>query len=280
MKIYLPAAALAALLSTPAAAQVSWFGEGYIGAGSSDYVNTDDSEADSLSHLSFGGVAGFDYNGFRAYIDGHGLRRSLESGQDFDDYAPEDASSYGLHVGYEFNPAFGPLYVGAFVGRNEFQGDDASSTNGTVSGDLYGIEAEAMLGNTSVFAQIGSAEMIGDGTDTAFDGRFYRVGAAHDFNHFTVVGDFEWGTSPDVFEDSGDWGEYTSFGVTFETPITDAVYGYLALNRTEITANDEDMARETRVELGVRFNYGPRTRTNLTTSYNPGLAAAWAETLD
>jgi hypothetical protein len=208
------------------------------------------------------------------------MGRSVPSGEDFDDYFPETVSSYGIHAGYEFVPTFGAVYVGGFYGMNRFQGDDASSQNGYVDGELYGIEAEVTFGDTAVFGQYGEAEMIGDGTDTAFDGDFYRFGAAHDFQNFSIIADWESGESPDVFEDSDDWGEYNTFSVTFEAPVNDLGYAYFSVSQAGFIANTEDEGDETRLEVGFRMNFGERSRTNLTTSYNPGRAAAWAEVLD
>lgn len=274
-------AVLAFALASPAIADMQWYGEGYLGYGSSSFTNTDDDEAYAArGALSYGGVAGLEYNGFRGYIDAHAINRSVPAGEDFDDYFPEGAAAYGIHLGYEFNPNWGSVYVGGFYGRNRFQGDDASSTNGYVTGDLRGIETEVTFGNTAFFAQFGTAEMVGDVGDTAFDGQFQRVGVAHDFDSFSVIADYERGRSDDIFEDRFDWGEYNAFGLTVEAPVTDWAYGYVTISHAGFIANTEDEGSEDRIEVGLRMNFGEQKRTNLTTTYNPGLAAAWAETLD
>ena len=145
----------------------------------------------------------------------------------------------------------------------------------------YGIEAEYRFSNYSVFAQYGRADMVGDVGDTAFDGDFMRVGFNAKIDRLDFVMDYESGRSDDIFEDSGDWGEYRTFGVELDYQVTDRVSAYVAYTDMDFDANDEDFGTDQFVSLGVRVAFGEKgRRTNLTTTYMPGLAAAWAENLD
>lgn len=280
--LFITCAAAAIAISSQAQAEVQWFGEGYLGFGTTSFTNSDDDDFYSPRfEYSLGGIAGMDFNQFRVYLDAHSFGRDRPEGEDFDESYPNGAGSYGIHAGYEFLPAFGAVYVGGFYGQNNFQGDDASSYNDYVDGDLYGLETELTLGNTAIFLQFGEAEMVGDEGDTAFDGRFYRLGVAHDFDAFSVIADYEAGNSPDIFEDEGDEGDYNVFTITFERQVGELGYAYASLEQSAFIANTEDEGSETSMAVGFRMNIGQdQARTNLTTSYNPGLAAAWAETLD
>ena len=106
-------------------------------------------------------------NGWGFMIDASHFGRSLD-GNDYDDYAPSQASALGLHAGY----MWGAHYVGVFAGRNWFQGEEAATDNGTEHGNLYGVEGLYSLpnGTTSLFGQLGWADMAGDNNDTGFEG--------------------------------------------------------------------------------------------------------------
>lgn len=198
--------------------------------------------------------------------------------QDYSSYAPEGADSFGLHFGRDF----GPAYVGAFVGRNRFQGEDASSDNGFVSGGLYGLEGEYTMGSVAFFGQVGKADMVGEEGDTQFVGRFARIGVSASVDKFTFTADFEKGHSPDIFEDSGDYGDYRAIGVAMDYRISDRVIASFSYENMDIIANTEDNGTDEFYAIGIRIPFGASTgkRNNLTTSYRPGLAAAWAEALD
>lgn len=172
-------------------------------------------------------------------------------------------------------------YYGGFIGQNRFQGDDASSANGFVTGNLYGLEVQHEAGFGNVFGQIGQADMVGDGTDTAFDGTFFMIGAEIPFAGGSAIARLERGTSPSVFEDEDDSGTYERIDLVYERQFGSRVYGSLGAEFTEFAANTEDSANETTFRVGLRIPLGSDAkRNNLKTTYMPGLAAAWAETLD
>lgn len=246
--------------------------------GQTSFEQTDDDvEDDGLSGFSFKGHVRADWNAWSAFADLNSVTRDIGN-EDFDDFLPEGATAYGLHVGRNF----GPLYFGGFYGQNRFQGSDASSDNGYVSGDLYGLEAEYQFARTgALFGQYGVAEMVGDEGDTAFDGNFHRLGASYGFGRFGVVADYEKGRSDDIFEDSGDWGEYEAYGIEASYQFSPSLIATIGYETTTFTANTEDEGTENTISVGLTVPFGAAgSRNNLTTTYRPGLAAAWAETLD
>ncbi len=177
---------------------------------------------------------------------------------------------------------FGPAYAGAFIGRNKFQSDDTPSGNDYVSGKLYGIEGQYDMGAVSFFAQLGRADMVGDEGDVAFIGGFQRIGVSTTIDKLTLTADLEQGRSKNIFEDEGDWGKYRTLGVDVDYQFSDRIIGTLSYETMDIIANTEDSGFDDNYGIGIRIPLGTSTgkRNNLTTSYGPGLAAAWASTLD
>jgi len=273
---------LALAVAAPAEAEIVFSGDVGVGIGLGQIRSSDD-DGENISKNAFrlDGQVRTQVNGFAFMLDASHFGRELEDGEDYDDDAPSQASALGLHAGY----MWGDHYVGAFAGRNWFQADDAASDNGTVHGDLYGIEGHFRLPNqtTTFFGQIGKAEMIGDGTDTAFDGTFVRVGMTQQLNEkLNLMIDLEYGRSPDVFEDNNDWGEYQAVGIKAAYTFRPRLIGEAGVDFMHITANSEDNGKDYRAFVGVRIPFGAdgTARSPLTTTYKPGLAAAWAETLD
>ncbi len=246
--------------------------------GNAPFFNTDDDE-ERISEPGYrvSGWIGTRFGDWRVFADANLYQRNIGS-NDFDEYAPEGASSFGLH----FGRSFGPAYAGAFIGQNRFQGSDASITNDYISGDLYGLEGEYDLGNMAVFGQFGRADMVGDAGDTQFVGSFARVGVSATIDKLTLTADFEKGNSPDIFEDSGDYGDYRAIGVVVDYQVTDRVIATMSYENMDIIANTEDNGTDEYYALGIRIPFGAGTgkRNNLTTTYRPGLASAWAEALD
>lgn len=253
-------------------------GEVALSFGNAPFLSTDDDdERLSESAYQLSGWAGVDIGDWRVFGDANIYRRNIGD-EDFDSYGPEGARSIGLHFGRNF----GPAYAGAFIGRNEFQSDDTPSGNDYVSGKLYGLEGQYEMGAVTLFAQIGRADMVGDEGDVAFTGGFQRVGISASVDKFTLTADFEQGNSPDIFEDDGDEGDYRALGVAVDYQVTDRVIGTVSYRTMDIIANTEDSGFDDYYAIGVRIPLGASTgkRNNLTTSYYPGLAAAWASTLD
>jgi hypothetical protein len=268
-----------ALLLTAGMANSQEFrGEVALSFGNAPFLSTDDDD-ERLSETAYqlSGWAGVNIGDWAVSGDVSIYNRDIGD-EDFADYGPEGARSFGLH----FGRSFGTAYAGAFIGRNEFQSDDTPSDNGYVSGQLYGIEGQYDMGAVSLFAQVGRADMVGDEGDVAFIGGFQRIGISASVDKFTLTADLEQGRSPDIFEDNNNWGEYRALGVVVDYQFTDRVIGTLSYRTMDIIANTEDSGFDDFYAIGIRVPLGTSTgkRNNLTTSYNPGLAAAWATTLD
>lgn len=270
----------AAILLVAGAAQAQEFqGEVALSFGKAPFLSTDDDdERLSESAYQLSGWAGASFGDWKVFGDINVYNRDIGS-VDFDSYAPEGARSIGLH----FGRSFGAAYVGAFLGRNEFQSDETPSGNDYVSGKLYGIEGQYEMGSATLFAQIGRADMVGDEDDNAFTGGFQRIGVSMSVDQLTLTADLEQGRSPDVFEDGGgDWGEYRALGVAVDYQFSERVIGTMSYRNMDVVANTEDNGFDDFYAIGIRIPLGAATgkRNNLTTSYYPGLAAAWAATLD
>lgn len=256
----------------------SFEGEVALSLGKAPFFSTDDDEEQfSASAHELSGWAGATIGDWRVFGDVNVFKRSIGD-EDFGRYAPEGARSYGLHFGRSFDTA----YLGAFVGRNEFQSDDTDSGNDYVSGKLYGVEGQYELGSTTLFAQLGRADMVGDEGDVAFQGSFQRIGVSTTLDKLTLTADLEQGHSPNIFEDNGDYGDYKALGVALDYRISDRVIATMSYRTMTIVANTEDNGFDDFYGIGIRIPLGAATgkRNNLTTSYYPGLAAAWATTLD
>ena len=270
--------ALALIVGSGGAYAQTFEGSVALSYGNAPFLSTDDDD-ERLTERGYkaSGYLGATFGDWRVFGDINVYNRSIGD-QDFDEYAPGGASSLGLHAGRNF----GNFYGGAFVGKNRFQGTDAMTTNDYVSGSLYGVEAEYSMGAISVFGQLGRAKMIGDAGDTEFTGKFGKIGIAATLDRFVISADFEQGNSPLNFEDAGDEGDYRVLGLAIDYQITDRVIGTLSYEKMEIIANTEDSGSDEFFGIGIRIPLGATgaKRNNLTTSYRPGLAAAWAETLD
>ena len=268
----------AAIVAGTSGAQAQEFtGEIGLSVGNSSFINGDD-DATRLSERGYklSGSAGVTFNDFRIFGDINSFKRDIGA-NNFDDYAPEGARSIGLHFGRNF----GTAYAGAFIGRNQFQGSDAAVQNDYVSGKLYGIEGEYTMSNLSFFGQIGRADMVGEVDDTEFVGQFVRLGMSAVVDKMTFTVDLEQGRSAN-FEDLEDPGEYRAFGFAVDYQVSDRVIATVAYEGMDAIAFDEQTGADDYFSVGVRIPLGANTgkRNNLTTTYRPGLAAAWAEALD
>lgn len=275
-KLWVIAAAAVVAGNVQAQAQ-SIEGEVALSFGRAPFLSTDDDdERLSKSGYAISGWAGTTIGDWRVFGDANVYRRDIGT-EDFDSYAPEGARSIGLHFGRNFQNA----YVGAFLGRNQFQGADASATNGYVWGNLYGIEGQYDMGNVSVFGQIGRAKMVGHAGDSAFIGGFGKIGVSATVDKLVLTAEYEKGRSSNIFEDNTDWGTYGAIGVSVDYQVTDRVIATVGYQKMDITANTEDTGYDEFYSVGIRIPLGTSSkRNNLTTSYRPGLAAAWAENLD
>jgi hypothetical protein len=254
-------------------------GEIGLSAGSSFLTNSDD-DVDDDTALTFAvdGSVSVMFNDWVATFDAYAMDRD-DRGLDFEVFAPGRIASIGLHFGRDF----GPHYLGAFVGRNYFQGPTGSADT-DLDGDLFGIEAAYAVSDTIVaYGHIGHAKMVQFPGDVTFDGEFWRIGAKVAVNDLIdATLEFEGGESKGIFEDDGDSGDYFVITMAGEYQFSERLIGTVSLSRMEIAANSEDFGKDTQVMVGLRVPFGAagRERGNLSTSYRPGLAAAWAAALD
>lgn len=249
-----------------------------VSIGNANFHNTDDSILDeSRSAQALSGVVGLDFGDWHGHID-FSIGHRDQNGNDYDSYAPGQYSAAGLHLGRNFSN----IYGGAFYGMNRFQAESAITDNGTAMGHLYGVEVEVDLNDQiTVYSQLGRADMVGDGSDTAFIGNFTKVGGTYSAGDWSFGASYERGRSDNVFEDSGDWGEYRTLTIGGEYQFHPRLIATATCETAKFVANTEDAASEDIFSIGIRVPFGTQTKkTNLTTSYNPGLAAAWAEALD
>ncbi len=271
--------AAALFQAMPANAQANISGSAGFSIGMMGYTQTDHDEGAIVGNFAFDGNIGFSLGNWDLMLDVNSISHRDNRG-DFDHYAPWGVTSFGLHAGRQI----GNAYIGGFVGGNTFQGDDASTTNGYLTGTLWGIEGQvepASMSGVSLFGQLGRANMVGDAGDTAFIGSFARFGADYDAgNGFGFAVAVEFGRSPNIFEDSGDWGEYRLATIEGRLERGNVIYS-IGGEMGQFTANTEDFATSNRLFLKATIPFGPKPKRNLLkTPYGPGLAAAWAETLD
>ncbi len=255
-------------------------GEFGLSFGPSVTHSTDDSD-NRVGSFAFAldGSVSARFNGWVGTFDASTTRRGLK-GEYFRDVAPSAVNSAGLHFGREF----GANYVGAFVGMNWFQGGTGGSNSANRGGTLYGVEASvAVTDSFTAYGHIGRADMIGDSDDTQFVGPFIRLGVADQItDKVSVAAEVEAGSSPHDFEDGGNSGEYMVLTLSGDYEFKPQLIGTISISSMRIRANTEDTGQDSQINFGLRIPFGEtqNNRGNLATSYRPGLAAAWAETLD
>lgn len=263
----------------PGNAQTTVSGTVGISAGAMNYSQTDDSEAGNISGFAIDGNANVEFGGWEFMLDINGVRHRDSRGTAHH-YAPWGVASYGLHAGR----TIGNAYVGGFIGGNAFQGRRASTPDGFVTGTLWGVEGKfepASMSGVTFFGQLGRAIMVGDPGDVAFIGTFARLGTDVAVgNDFGLMVSAEFGRSPNIFEDSGDWGEYRLVTIEGRYQPSNIIYS-VGGEIGQFIANTEDSAVSNRLFAKVTIPFGPKPKRNLLkTPYGPGLAAAWAYVLD
>jgi hypothetical protein len=271
---------LTVLSQQTAYAEVVISGEFGLSAGSSILGQTDDNDADGATVLSFAvdGSVSATFNDWVATFDAYAMRRD-DRGLRFDQFAPSEVSSIGLHFGRDF----GPYYAGAFIGKNFFEADTGTGI-AIADGHLFGIEGAYVISDKIVaYGHFGRADMVGNPGDIAFDGFFGRLGVTAELTEkINASLEFEAGSSEKIFEDEGDSGTYFVVTVASEYQISERLIATASFSHMAVRANTEDAGDDTQVMVGLRVPFGAaqRERGNLSTSYRPGLVAAWAETLD
>ena len=276
----LAASTVAAVAESP----VTYFGDIGLAVGRDRIMSTDDDdEGISINSGLLDGYVGAEMNGWRGTLDFSMMRRGDNNESNFDSFAPTQGAALGLHFGRNL-PNNG--YVGLFLGRNWFQGDDAATNDSNLHGSLYGIEGEfQVMPRGMLYGQVGRARMIGDGTtyiDTGFEGNFAKLGMAYQYNDRLLVRlEGERGKSPFFFEDNGDWGDYNKISLGGEYELRPNLLATAKISHMNIRANTEDDGNDNTIQLGLRWRFGAQSDSyNLRTTYMPGQAAAWGEVLD
>lgn len=216
---------------------------------------------------------------------------SLQLDLDYDANASEEDNvesqmSGNLHLAYR-NPDM--FLVGLFGGYAEgsVDGDDDD-----VSGPLYGVEGQYYLGRWTLYGQFGMAEVDNlNDSDNAFDGYFYTTALRYfpvDDDMMVQLG-YEYGKSPDQFEDDNDWGSVDTVSVKCEKRILESqpLYGSVDLAYNRIKANSEDFGTDTSLMFGITYYWGApslfdndRRGATLDSTRLPALGASWANVLD
>jgi hypothetical protein len=119
-------------------------------------------------------------------------------------------------------------------------------------------------------------------------GGFGRIGALVNIALASALQiDFGYGRSPNIFEDGGDWGTYTAWGVKYVMQLSqvDNLFLTLGYEGADYVANTEDSGTEHSLKIGLAIPFGaPATAAQvanpLATPISPFRAAAWGGTLD
>jgi hypothetical protein len=195
------------------------------------------------------------------------------------DEAPRTVIVLGGHALYTMG--VGAIGVFAGTGTVDMDGD-------WPWGSIYGVEGTFNVGQTMFLGQVGHANIQPSPGDEAFIGWIARVGALHSMSpDKAVLVDLGFGHSPNIFEDSGDWGTYFSWGVKFvkHVPQFQNMFLTLAYDGMSVTANTEDSGIEHSIRVGLAIPLGGATTAAevarpLATPMGPFRAAGWAGTLD
>ncbi len=264
----------------------------FSGSVTASYLASDTfSEDDDDQWNSFGGVTVEGYvtaefaNGFAVTTDVSWLYRDLSAegapGSEYRNQGPREFEVLGVHVGKNF----GGLYAGAFAGIG-FQQTDLNY-NIMRAGYIGGLEAKKSFGKLTVFGQVAYMDWRyedwdGFPPDNGFTGMMSRVGLSYEISdRLSAMFDFEYGYSPDWFEDAGDWGELMVGQLQLAYAITDRFDIVAGYEYGQFRANTEDDGYESNLTIGVRMNFGGASGFNeLSTPVQGFAAAGWAKTTD
>ena len=285
---YLIPGAIAALaFANPAQAEPSFSGSVTASYLASDMFSEDDDNAwNSFGGLTFEGYVTAEYaSGLMVTTDISWLYRDLSPygppRTEYRNQGPREFEVLGVHVGKNF----GDVYAGGFVGVG-FQQTDLNYDI-MRAGYIGGIEAQKNFGNFSVFGQVAYMDWRyeawdGAAPDNGFSGVMSRVGVSYDFtDRLSAMLDFEYGFSPNWFEDAGDWGELMVGQIQVAYAVNDRMDIVAGYEYGQFRANTEDDGYESNITLGLRINFGGASGFNeLSTPVQGFAAAGWAKTTD
>ncbi len=253
----------------------------------SDMWSTDDDDQwNSFSGLSVEGYVTAEFaNGLTVTTDASWLYRDLspygDPQQEYRNQGPREYEVLGVHVGKNF----GSVYAGAFAGIG-FQQTDLNYDI-MRAGYIGGLEAKKSFGKLTVFGQVAYMDWQyedwdGAAPDNGFTGMMSRVGASYEISdRLSAMLDFEYGYSPDWFEDAGDWGELMVGQLQLAYAVNDRLDIIAGYETGTFHANTEDNGYESNFTIGVRMNFGGASGFNeLSTPVQGFAAAGWAKTTD
>lgn len=272
-------------VAAPAATAAQWlqFAAVFeVGGSFNRITQTDDDVSKSADGIyGAGSVTAKTLFGLGATVDLQGETRGLDTGEE----AWRKTVVLGGHLNYE--------YAGLLAGIFGSYGWAPDYDNTFQDGTTYGVEAQYTFGQFSLFGQFGRANIRTDEDDSGFSGYFGRGGVNYQFSDALLVQlEAGRGHANKGFEDSGDWGTYTTWGAKAVYKVTDAfsvpVFATASYEGGYYKANTEDTGHEHIVRLGVAVplgvtGAGPSLRAvanPLATATTPYRAASWGETLD
>lgn len=203
----------------------------------------------------------------------------------------QSASMIGGHLSLR-DPGMGliGLFAGAGLGTNE-----DSSGGGKGLGFLGGVEAQAYLGNFTLYGQVGYADFVVDDSspdDEGFTDGWFAAAEARYFIHedFMIHANVAYGET-ESYTDGEDAGEIWNWGAGAKLRLSDSmpIYGTLDYRGgiyTDAENNTEEVT-EHAVLVGLAFAFGApslmendRRGATLSTPMLPARAAAYTEAVD
>ena len=248
-----------------------------IGFWANNYDQTDDNESDT----PLGGYATAFINfavtpSFIIAFDAQAEMLDIR-GDDFGGLAP----SYASVIGGSLNYRFGDASIGAFAGAGVTDHEESDI------GALGGLQASYDFGTTTVYGQVGYADIRVDEEDSGFTGGFGRLGVVHGFTDRIALGAaVEYGHAKEGYEDTGDEGTFWSAGLKGAMRIAETpVFATASYDYRKFEANTEDEAHENSFRIGISIPFGGAATAKdtfnvMATPVTPFRAASYGEVLD
>jgi hypothetical protein len=253
-----------------------------IGAMLNAYDQSDDDDSDTIFGVygsAFANAALSDSFTWGLNLQGNYL--NLGDDKDWDETTPDQASAIGSNLILHLD-SFDLGIFGAIGSTN------SHFESGLFAYQVGGLAGYHLTDSTSLFAQVGYADVRVDGDDSGFTGWFANGGAVHGFSdRFALAISGGYGYADDGYEDEDDWGEYWNVGAKAIWGIAETIPVYVTAgyDYNSFTANTEDDASEHMFKLGIAMGFGGSNSAKsmfnpYATSLMPLRAAAYGEVLD
>jgi hypothetical protein len=251
-----------------------------IGAIANAYDQSDDDDSDTVFGVygsAFANAALSDSFTWGLNLQGNYLSVS----DDWDETTPDQASVIGSNVVFHLDS----LDLGIFGAMGSTNSVDES---GLLAYQVGGLAGYHLNDSTSLFVQVGYADVRVDDDDSGFTGWFANGGAIHGFSdRFALAVSGGYGYADDGYEDEDDSGEYWNVGAKAIWGIAETVPVFVTAgyDYNSFTANTEDDAFEHMFKIGVAMGFGGSNSAKsmfdpYTASLMPLRAAAYGEVLD